>query len=572
MTNPSIQLIKPNRLAELLAASKSKTARQNSQNLTSPTIPASPIVSESKISQAIQSLQDEAASIGMSGEAITLNSDQLAFVKLATSGKSCILLGAAGTGKTTTMRAVAQSLIQSPEMTILQGSSHKYLRDNIPGIIFTAYTRRATANIRKNLPTGIKDNAITIHKLLEYQPVYYEVFDEESGNTKSTMAFEATRTCVRPLPDTIHTIVIEESSMVSTDLFKQIQDACQHAVQFIFLGDIQQLPPVFGPAILGYKMLELPTIELTQVYRQALESPIIRLAHRILSGNPIPATAYDDWHTPGQLKLHPWKKKLHPDIALATIQKFLTNTYDSGGYNPETDIILCPFNKSLGTTEMNKSLANHRARSQNLETWEIIAGFNKCYFSVGDKVLYAKEDAYITRIVPNPTYTGVWAQPESTTLDYWGHNFGTAESQSEDAESQADFLLSQVSAESEERVRKASHIVYIKRDPNDAEETETKLETASDLNALDLGYCITVHKSQGSEWNKVFLILHESHATMIQRELLYTAVTRAKKELYVICEPNTFTKGILNQRIKGDTLAAKSEYFKGRLEAAGGVY
>ena len=53
---------------------------------------------------------------------------------------------------------------------------------------------------------------------------------------------------------------------------------------------------------------------------------------------------------------------------------------------------------------------------------------------------------------------------------------------------------------------------------------------------------------------------------MIQRELLYTAVTRAKEELYVVCEEDTFEKGIISQRIKGNTIAEKAEHFKGRLE------
>jgi len=53
---------------------------------------------------------------------------------------------------------------------------------------------------------------------------------------------------------------------------------------------------------------------------------------------------------------------------------------------------------------------------------------------------------------------------------------------------------------------------------------------------------------------------------MLQRELLYTAITRARESLYVICEPNTFEKGVLSQKIKGTTLAEKAEYFKGKQE------
>ena len=54
---------------------------------------------------------------------------------------------------------------------------------------------------------------------------------------------------------------------------------------------------------------------------------------------------------------------------------------------------------------------------------------------------------------------------------------------------------------------------------------------------------------------------------MMQRELLYTAVTRAREELYVICEGDTFTKGVLSQRIKGNTLAEKAEFFKGKSQS-----
>jgi ATP-dependent exoDNAse (exonuclease V) alpha subunit len=56
---------------------------------------------------------------------------------------------------------------------------------------------------------------------------------------------------------------------------------------------------------------------------------------------------------------------------------------------------------------------------------------------------------------------------------------------------------------------------------------------------------------------------------MLQRELLYTGVTRAREELYVICEPESFTKGITSQRIKGNTLAEKAEYFKGKVTTNG---
>jgi exodeoxyribonuclease V alpha subunit len=499
------------------------------------------------------------------GNPITLNSKQVEFVTRVSKGESVVLIGAAGTGKTTSQGAGSQAIIQSGLAGLLESNGHKHLISGTPGIVICAYTRRAVANIRRNLPADLQANAITIHKLLEYQPVYYTVLDENTGDEKTKMQFEATRHAGNPLPSSIRVIIFEEASMIGTELYKEVIDACPHMPQQIFLGDIQQLPPVFGPAILGFKLLELPVIELTEVYRQALESPIISLAHRILSGNGISLTEFQEWKKPGQLTLHPWKKKLSAENALMTAGKFFTVAADSAVYDPEEDIILIPFNKSFGTDELNKIIANHLARKRGAVTHEIISGFNKIYLSVGDKILYDKEDATVLEISPNPSYSGASFQPASEHLDYWGFNSSPTSIQ-DPGEDGMDFLLGQVAAlsgEKEDRVRQASHIIKVRMNDSDS---EVKLDKASDLNTLLLGYCLTVHKSQGSEWRKVFFVLHQSHATMVQRELLYTAVTRAREELYVICEPESFVNGIKSQRVKGNTLAEKAEYFKGKID------
>jgi exodeoxyribonuclease V alpha subunit len=515
------------------------------------------------------------ATVGMHGEGITYNKEQQEFITLATTRKSAILVGAAGTGKTTCTRGAITSLIQSGTIPFMT-SGHKYLPEGTPGIVLCSFTRRAVGNLRKAMPIDLKGNCITIHKLLEYQPVYYEVFDEVAGEYRKTMRFEATRNSFNPLSSSIRTIVIDESSMVSVELFQEILNALPSLqnVQFIFIGDIQQLPPVFGSAILGYKMLELPCIELTQVYRQALESPIIRLAHRILSGNPIPLEEYTspEFKVDQKLTIHPWKKRINADNALVTLAGFFKKALDTKAYDPEEDMILIPFNKACGTIELNKHIANHLARTQQRVTHEVIAGFNKHYFSVGDKVLYEREDAEIVGISLNGIYSGANYLPASTTLDYWGYDSGTPGEHThhlsnEEAHRTIDDILDAMAAnvgeDGEERVRQASHVLTLRILETDQ---EVKVDSAAGINNLLLSYALTVHKSQGSEWRKVFLLLHQSHATMIQRELLYTGVTRAREELYVICEPDTFTKGILNQRIKGNTLAEKAEFFKGAIE------
>lgn len=500
------------------------------------------------------------------GNPITLNSKQLEFVNLAGSGKSCVLIGAAGTGKTTCQKAVVQNLIQTGKAGILNSGGHKHLSSGTPGIVICAYTRRAVANIRRNMPADLQANCITIHKLLEYQPVYYEVDDPVSGESRSTMKFEATRNRYNPLPQSIHTLVIEEASMVGTDLHQELEDALGHPVQIIYLGDIQQLPPVFGPAILGFKLLQLPVVELTEVYRQALESPIISLAHRILSGKKLEAKEFDQWNHPGKLKIRPWKKKISDLDACLTLGTVFRGMEAEGLYNPEEDIILIPFNKGCGTIELNKLIANTLARKRSAITYEIIAGFQKVYLSVGDKVLYDKEDAIVLDIFPNPSYGGRPAQRESEYLDYWGHNSKpTAVDDIGIDGGDLDFILSQAAAseKDEDRVKKASHKVKLRMLDT---EREVTIDSAGDLNSLLLGYALTVHKSQGSEWRKVFLCFHHSHSKMIQRELLYTAVTRAREELYIICEENTFVKGIESQKVKGNTLEEKAEWFKGKQE------
>lgn len=492
------------------------------------------------------------------GHTIKYNEAQQAAINLIASGQSCVVIGAAGTGKTTIQQASTEALVLSGALPRLN-ATHKYLSSQGYGIIICAYTRRATNNIRKKLSPELQQCCITIHKTLEYEPVECYITDPETGDTKRSMRFEPARTRDNPLPSTVATVIIEEASMVSLELFKQLKEACPPNTQFVFLGDIQQLPPVFGSAILGYKMLELPVVELTEVHRQALDSPILKLAHRILSGKPIPPSEFPEWNIPGKLKLHPWVKRISAESATITLAKFFVAALDQGKYNPETDGILIPFNKSCGTDELNKHIATRIAQRESKFVHEIMHGFKKSYYSVGDKCLYEKEDAIIVAIEPNPQYTGKPTKQASPSLDYWGRGSSEAES---DGDIDA-FLATIADPEAGDTVRAASHTITLNL--LDSERTVT-LKSAGEVDALILGYAITVHKSQGSEWDKVFLCLHQSHSTMLQRELLYTAVTRAKQELYCICEPDTFEKGVTRQRIKGNTWQEKAGHFKGKLE------
>ena len=283
----------PSRLLELLAASK------RGKLIATGATPSRPLPSRPPAPA------PESNATGISGEAITYNENQRQAIELGVAGTSFVLTGAAGTGKTTCSQGVIKGLIESGNIGTLNADRHSHLRDGTPGIVVISFTRRAVNNIRKVQIPEMKLNCITGHKLLEYQPEYFEL-ESPDGTFKRTMSFTPARNMANPLPSSIQTIIVEEASMLAVSFYQEILDALPHKVQWIFIGDINQLPPVFGAAIMGYKLLELPVVELTEVYRQALESPIIRLAHRVLSGKVIPVEEYPDWKIPGELTIHPW--------------------------------------------------------------------------------------------------------------------------------------------------------------------------------------------------------------------------------------------------------------------------
>lgn len=503
------------------------------------------------------------------------NKEQQDFINMAVSGADCVLIGAAGTGKTTSLKGAVNSILNNRAIPMLTDHKHRYLTLGSPGIVLCSYTRRSVANIKKAIPE-LAHNCITIHKLLQFEPMFYEITDAE-GNTRQTMRFVPGRDKLNPLDSAIKIIVIDESGTVPLELYELLIAALPDTsqVQFIYLGDLEQNPPVFGAAVLGFKGLEHrdTTIQLTQVYRQALESPIIRLAHRILSGQGIPEKEYPDWKTPGQLEIRAWKKKISATEAMLTMSYFFSKAFENRLYDPEKDCILMTQNVNFGTNELNKHVANMYARAQGRETYEIISGFLKHYFSPGDTVMYEKEDAEIVRIEPNPKYQGKTPQPHSKSLDYFGHNSTPAEIQHLDLEEHFDAMMeSAVYDDIEDRKEVASHKIFVRFknvegqiDQETGEEKLIMLDTAAEINNLALGYAMTVHKAQGSEWRKVFIVIHHSNAAMLSREILYTAVTRAREDLTILCESESLIRGVEIQKIKGNTLEDKLNHFARKL-------
>lgn len=517
------------------------------------------------------------------------NEDQQAAIHSALAGKSFCLIGAAGTGKTSTLKGAVNSLIANNLLPIIQGGeTTKILKFGKPGIVLTSFTNMAVRQIAKHFSADV--TTCTIHKLLEFAPFYYEV-TKEDGSTAKTMRFEPARNKLNPLPSSLKVIVVDESSMVQTELIQQLVDALPNpaAVQWIFLGDLNQLPPVYGKAILGRKLLDIPIIELKIVYRQALLSPIISLATRMKDGETIQVTEKQeiDAGEHGKLTIHPWSKALHWEDAVAKAASFCKASIQAGHFDPFKDMILCPYNVNFGVLELNRDIANWLGKVRGAQVFEIVAGFNTHYYAVGDKVLVNKREAIITKIQWNNKYSG--KNPVNADLyqiDRWGGavkratNLTSSEQYQLTNGSDIDALLQSLANTDtvvEDRKAASSHLVTVrfingtdpaKWGPHDSLITdeffeETILESASEINEMLFAYAITVHKSQGSEWRKVFIFLHSTHAKMCSRELLYTAITRAAKELYIVCEPDrgmktgTLTKAAKNPKLRGNTLAEK---------------
>lgn len=515
---------------------------------------------------------------------VSLNEKQTSAVELAMRGKSFNLIGAAGTGKTTTTREVISQLTRLPHISTIQ-SATKHLAKDAPGIVVISFTNKAVNNLKKFLPEELKRHCLTYHKLLQYEPVRY---DREPGTPAGgqTMRFEPSFNRDKPLPH-ISCVIVEESSMVSEELHNILLQALPEptSTQLIFLGDLNQLPPIFGPSILGFKLLELPTVELTHVYRQALESPIITLAHKIREGRGFSSEGSgilkeegfcDDRGEHGKVTIRPWKKKIESGPALKVcLHNFLLPLVCDDSYDFNETAILCPFNKSFGTVELNRHIAQALGTKRNAVVFEVVARGNRSYWAIGDRVLVDRREAIIKKIAPTVGYSGVYPVDASTTLDRWGRDRATVQLPSSDDKELKmllglDALESMDLCEAENVKNSASHTITVEFVDSGSVQ---HLSSAGDINGMLFSYVLTVHKSQGSEWRRVVLLLHYSHNTMLSRELLYTAITRAKHELFIICEPdrkeilNSLTKAAKSPEIHGVSLEEKAHYFRAKAKS-----
>lgn len=504
------------------------------------------------------------------------NAEQQAAIDLARTGQSFSLIGAAGTGKTTTVQRIVEDMLQ------------EYADSEHLPVALCAFTNRAVKNLRRACQRienpKLREKALsrckTIHKLLKFAPAYYDV-SAPDGTTSRTMRFEPTHRTGNQLD--LELVVVDEASMVRMDLYKQLLEGVSPNARFIFIGDLNQLKPVGMPSILGYKLNELPVVELTQVYRQALESPIVRFQHEYtLRGKPCSDSDLKriTEESDGKLQFRPLTVFRPAEEQAYVCANAMRKAYKAGEYIPSQDIILLPNNIGFGTVLVNRWIAQWMGDERNALVHEVLAREQKHYLAEGDFVVYNKEEYYIATINRNRRYAG--AEPKDPAHDLtrtgvYRNNVGRCSGDLEDAGA---LFAAQLAAGREDVKLACSHVITLvpAGDAASVEEAlaasdgtdTTTLDTCGEVNDLEFGYATTIYKSQGSEWKRVYLCFTNHHtAGLRDREALYTAMTRARDTLIVYYSPqsalgakdSSVCKAILRPSIPGTGWRQKLQKF-----------
>jgi hypothetical protein len=306
-----------------------------------------------------------------------------------------------------------------------------------------------------------------------------------------------------------------------------------------------------------------------------LDNDIIRFAHQVKDGKGV-GQSFLSTLKPEHIDLRPFKQRVSKDkAAMLFAMKIKKELYKE--FDPIQDIMLCPQNVGFGSIEINNNFAQVFGDLRQALVWEVIAGFKKKYFAVGDKVMFNKRDYIIKEIKVNGNYVGATPKLPSRTLNRWGQDFGGHEGGWEDLEDQlsSGLDIDLEDTKVDDKVNQASAILVLDPIQKMYEGEEViEVRTAGEINATEFSYCISVHKAQGSEWGKVYLVLHNSHTTMLSRELLYTAITRARHKLVVFYDPESgamkgdgsLDRAVKNVQIKGITWQQKAQAFKGKIE------
>jgi exodeoxyribonuclease V alpha subunit len=360
-----------------------------------------------------------------------------------------VITGGPGTGKTTTVRAIVEA--------------HRRLERRIA---LCAPTGRAA----KRLSEATGAPAQTIHRLLEYNPAT-NGFGRDASD-----------------PLRAYTVLVDEASMLDVQLAHRLLDAVAPTSTLVLVGDVDQLPPV-GPGATLRELIEsavCPVVRLTEVFRQARESAIVRAAHDILHGrHPRPTPTGE--RGAGDLFL---VRATEPEAITTRVIEALERVRLVYGFDPVRDVqVLTPMRRgALGTSGLNDALQ----RALNPRP----AGAGA--FRPRDKVMQLRND-YTREVFNGDLGEVARADAAGVIVDMGGR------------------------------------LVAYDRDA---------------LPALQLAYASTIHKVQGSEFPAVIVVLHRSHHVLLNRSLVYTAITRARRLVVIVGEERALARAIANASVQ----------------------
>jgi exodeoxyribonuclease V alpha subunit len=290
-------------------------------------------------------------------------------------------------------------------------------------------------------------------------------------------------------------VIVDEASMIDNLLMHHFLKAVPRGSVLVLVGDVNQLPSVGAGNVLKDIIASglVPVVELNEIFRQAMGSLIITNAHRINQGefprvpDPKEETLQDFYFI----------QKEKPEDVLATILDLVTNRIPSRfKINPIDGIqVLTPMHRGvIGAENLNKVLQEALNKSQV----ELPRGGR--IYKLGDKVMQIKND-YDKEVFNGDIgrITRIDLEEQAVTVEF------------------------------------------------DSRPVEYDF---SDLNELVLAYAVSVHKSQGSEYPVVVMPVHISHYMLLQRNLLYTGVTRARKLVIIVGTKKALSIGIRNNKIQ----------------------
>ena len=425
---------------------------------------------------------DELLGALMEGSEFPYSEKQKQAISVAARSGLVILTGGPGTGKTTTVRGILQVFEALGLHTLL-----------------AAPTGRAAKRLSDL--TGME--ARTIHRLLEAGCA-------AGGRT----AFA--RNLTNPLE--CDAVILDEVSMVDITLMQALVEALPHGARLVLVGDADQLPPV-GPGNFLRDMIgshRVPTIELTEIFRQAQKSDIVMNAHAVNAGRmPVPSGADGDFF---------FLKRAEPSAVIETVAQLCASRLPKHyGFTPAQIQVLSPAKRQgSGTVALNRRL--QEALNPPAES-KLEKRFGDWIFREGDRVMQVRNN-----------YDIVWERREDEEQGTGIFNGDVGE-------------ILQIFPQQE--------CMVIRFDDRIATYTYDM------LGELELAYAVTVHKSQGSEFDAVVLALSDGlPRRLLTRNILYTAITRARQLLVIVGSADTVAYMVENNQ-KGRRYSA----LKARLRA-----